>query len=61
MATHDFRQLCSVRRTTGRSVDHLGRLVEELRTYRGWRNHTKRPRVLIFVVIKAVNGSAWNT
>jgi hypothetical protein len=34
VAAHDFRHLCSVRRTTGRSVDYLGRLTEILRPYR---------------------------
>ena len=32
VAAHDLRQLCSVRRTTGRRVDHLGTLAEKLRT-----------------------------
>src|SRR5207247_7081661 len=34
--------LRSVRRTTGRRVDHLGRLAEILRTDRSWRDHAKR-------------------
>jgi hypothetical protein len=34
MAAHDLRHLRSVRRTTGRPVDHLGSLAELLRTDR---------------------------
>jgi hypothetical protein len=60
MAAQDFRNLCSDRLTTGRRVEHLGSLAEILRTYRGWRDHAERPRVLASVVIKPVNGAARN-
>jgi hypothetical protein len=60
MATHDFRHPCSVRRTTGRPVDHLGSLTEILRAYCGWCNNTKRPRVLISVILKLMNGATLN-
>ena len=61
MAAHDFRHLCPVRRTTGRRVDHLGRLTEKLRTYRSRRDHAERLSFLGSVVIKPVNGAARNT
>ena len=56
MAVHDFRHLCSVRRTTGRRVHHLGRLAEILRTYRGWRDHAERLHISASVVIEPVDG-----
>ena len=60
MAAHDLRHLRSVRRPTGRRVDHLGRLAEKLRTDRSWRDHAERLRVLASVVIEPVNGAARN-
>ena len=61
MAAHDFRHLYPVRRTAGRSVDHLGQLTEILRTYRSRRDHAQRLSFLGSVVIKPVNGAAPNT
>jgi hypothetical protein len=46
VASHDLRHLCSVQRTTGRRVDHLGSLAEILRTYRSGRDHAERLHVL---------------
>jgi hypothetical protein len=60
VATHDFRQLCSVGRTTGRRVDYLGRLAEILRPYRRWRDHAERFHVMDSIVIEPVNGTARN-
>src|ERR1700722_17004228 len=60
VAAHDLRHLCSVRRTTGRRVDHLGSLAEKLRTYCGWCDHAQRLHVLGSVVIEPVNGAARN-
>ncbi len=60
MAAHDFRHLCSVRRTTGRCVDDFGSLPEILGAYRRGRDHAKRLRVLDSVVIEPVNGASGN-
>src|SRR5215472_2783884 len=60
VAAHDFHHLCSVRRTTCRRVDHLGRFAKKLRTYRGWSNRADRLHILASIVIEPVNGSARN-
>jgi hypothetical protein len=61
VTTHDFRQLCSVRRTTGRRVDDLCGFAEILRSYRRWRDHAERFHVTDSIVIEPVNDTARNT
>src|SRR5829696_1761233 len=60
MAAHDVGHLDSVRRATGRRVDHVGSLAEILRTDRGWRDGAERLHVLAAVVVEPVNGAARN-
>ena len=47
VATHDLGHLREVRRTTGRRVEHLGRLTKLLRSDRGRRDHAERLHVLL--------------
>jgi hypothetical protein len=60
VAAHDLNHFCKVRRTPGRRVDHLSRLAEILRTYRGGRDYAKHLHILASVIIKSVNGAARN-
>src|SRR5579859_1114494 len=60
VATHDFRQLCSVGWATGRRVDYLCRLPEILRSYRCRGNQAERFYLMDPMVIEPVNGAAGN-
>ncbi len=60
MAAHDFGHLDSVRRATGRRVDHLGSLAKILWTYGGWRDHAECLHVLGSVILEPVDGASRN-
>src|SRR4051794_9376959 len=54
---HDLGHLRSIRWSTGRRVNHLGRLTEVLRTNRAWWDHAERFYILASVIIEPVNGA----
>lgn len=60
MTAHDLRHPCSIWRSVGRCVDHLGRLAEILWTDCGRRDYAERFRVLAAIVVEPVNGAARN-
>src|SRR5579862_1686365 len=60
MAVHDFRQFCSVWRTTRRRANHVGTLAEKLRAERGWRDYAECFHVPAAVVVKPMNGTTRN-
>src|SRR5579862_2303778 len=60
MAAHDFGHLDSVRRTSGRCVDHFSRLPKILWTYGCWRDHAERLHVPRSVILEPVDGATRN-